>query len=79
MRRFIRGGFLPPDESVRVEEYVNFFEQDYLPPTEGPFVIHLEAAPSPYRPEPYYLARVGIQGHEIQTEERQQVHLTFDN
>ncbi len=77
MRRFLRDGFLPPDESVRVEEYVNFFEQDYLPPTEGPFVIHLEAAPSPYRPEPYYLARVGIQGHEIPSEERQDVVLTF--
>lgn len=77
MRRFVHDGFLPPDESVRVEEYINFFEQDYLPPTEGPFAIHLEAAPSPYRPEPYYLARVGIQGYETPSEDRQDVVLTF--
>ncbi len=77
MRRFVHDGFLPPDESVRVEEYINFFEQDYLPPTEGPFTIHLEAAPSPYRPEPYYLARVGIQGYETPSEDRQDVVLTF--
>ena len=29
MRNYINDGYLPPEESVRVEEYVNYFEQGY--------------------------------------------------
>jgi Ca-activated chloride channel family protein len=79
MRRFINDGYLPPDESVRVEEYVNFFEQDYDPPAwdEGAFAIHLEGAPSLYGGERYHLVRVGLQGYEVPPEERKDVMLTF--
>ena len=79
MRRFISDGYLPPDESVRVEEYVNFFEQDYDPPAwgEGAFAIHLEGAPSLYGGEQYHLVRVGLQGYEVPPEERKDVVLTF--
>jgi hypothetical protein len=79
MRRFIGDGHLPPDESVRVEEYVNFFEQDYEPPDwgEGAFAIHLEGAPSPYGGERYYLVRAGLQGYEVPAEMRKDVVLTF--
>ncbi|MCP4536770.1 MAG: DUF3520 domain-containing protein [Chloroflexi bacterium] len=79
MRRFITDGHLPPDESVRVEEYVNFFEQAYEPPAEhdGAFAIHLEGAPSLYGGERYYLARVGLKGYEVPSEERKQAVLTF--
>jgi Ca-activated chloride channel family protein len=42
MRRYLRDGNLPPDESVRVEEYVNYFEQAYARPQNGAFAIHLE-------------------------------------
>jgi Ca-activated chloride channel family protein len=79
MRRFIGDGYLPPDESVRVEEYVNFFEQDYEPPDwgEGAFAIHLEGAPSPYGGERYYLVRAGLQGYQVPAEMRKDVVLTF--
>jgi Ca-activated chloride channel family protein len=79
MRRYVGDGYLPPDESVRVEEYVNFFEQDYEPPAEhdGAFAIHLEGAPSPYGGERYYLVRVGLKGYEIPPEMRKDVVLTF--
>jgi Ca-activated chloride channel family protein len=79
MRRFIGDGYLPPDESVRVEEYVNFFEQDYEPPDrdEGAFAIHLEGAPSPYGGERYYLVRAGLRGYEVPAEMRKDVVLTF--
>ncbi len=79
MRRYVGDGYLPPDESVRVEEYVNFFEQDYEPPTEhdGAFAIHLEGAPSLYGGERYYLVRVGLKGYEIPPEMRKDVVLTF--
>jgi len=54
MRRYINDGFLPPDEAVRVEEFINFFEQEYAPPEKGAFAIHIEGAPSPYD-EAYHL------------------------
>ena len=79
MRRYVGDGYLPPDESVRVEEYVNFFEQDYAPPAEGEgaFAIHLEGAPSLYGTERHYLVRVGLQGYQVPPEERKDVVLTF--
>jgi Ca-activated chloride channel family protein len=79
MRRYVGDGYLPPDESVRVEEYVNFFEQEYEPPAEGEgaFAIHLEGAPSLFGGERHYLMRVGLQGYEIPPEMRKDVVLTF--
>ncbi|MDY7079033.1 MAG: von Willebrand factor type A domain-containing protein [Chloroflexota bacterium] len=81
MRRYVNDGYLPPDESVRVEEYINYFEQEYDPPRdierEGAFTIHLEGAPSLYGGENYHLMRVGLQGYEIPPEARKDVVLTF--
>ena len=79
MRRYVGDGYLPPDESVRVEEYVNYFEQEYEPPRQhdGAFAIHLEGAPSPYGGERHYLVRAGLQGYEIPPEARKDVVLTF--
>jgi Ca-activated chloride channel family protein len=48
MRRYLSDGVLPPDESVRVEEYINFFDQDYAIPQNEAFAIHLEGAPAPW-------------------------------
>lgn len=70
-RQYLLEGFLPPDESVRVEEFVNYFEQDYPLPAEGAFAIHLEGAPSPYADnDDYRLLRVGIQGYDVPPEDR---------
>jgi Ca-activated chloride channel family protein len=79
MRRYISDGYLPPDESVRVEEYVNYFEQGYEPPDdgEGAFAIHLDGAPSLYGGERYHLVRVGLKGYDVPAEERKDVVLTF--
>ena len=79
MRRFINDGYLPPDESVRVEEYINYFDQGYEPPAqgEGAFAIHIDGAPSRFGDEGYYLTRIGLKGYEIPAEERKDVVLTF--
>ena len=79
MRRYITDGYLPPDESVRVEEYVNYFEQAYEPPEEGEgaFAIHLDGAPSRFGSDRHYLLRVGLKGYEVPSEERADVVLTF--
>ena len=76
MRRVINDGYLPDKDSVRVEEYINFFDQGYTPPSESAFAIAIDGAPSPYAPA-YHLVRVGLQGYEVPAEERPDVVLTF--
>lgn len=76
MRRVIRDGYLPNKDSVRVEEYVNFFEQGYQAPTTSAFGITIDGAPSPYV-ENYHLVRVGLKGYEVPAEERPNAVLTF--
>lgn len=79
MRRFLRDGHLPDKDSVRVEEFINYFRQDYAPPAEGDgaFAVHLEGAPSPYGEQNYHLLRIGIQGYRIPDELRKDASLVF--
>lgn len=78
MRRYLTDGYLPPAEAVRVEEYINFFDQGYAPPTEGAFRIIMDGAPSPFgENERYYLLRVGLQGREVSVAERKDANLVF--
>jgi len=64
-RRFIAGGQLPPPESVRIEEYVNYFDYDYVQPTgDVPFSVAAEVGPCPWQPE-HKLVHIGLQGREI--------------
>ncbi|NLT41783.1 MAG: DUF3520 domain-containing protein [Anaerolineae bacterium] len=78
-RSYINQGYLPPKDSVRVEEYVNYFRQDYDFPAAGDaFAIYLDGAPIPFsQTERYEVMRVGIQGYAVSNEEREDVHLTF--
>ncbi len=76
MRRVIRDGYLPDKDSVRVEEYINFFEQGYAAPTTSAFGITIDGAPSPYV-ENYHLVRIGLKGYEVPASERPDVVLTF--
>ncbi len=78
-RRYVRDGNLPPDEAVRVEEFVNYFDQDYAYPPEGQaFAIQVDGAPFPFaETERYRVMRVGIQGYAVPPEERKDVSLTF--
>ena len=54
-----RSGALPDGEWIRVEDFVNAMPQGYEGKDEGLAVV-IDAAPSPYGPEGYVLARVGI-------------------
>jgi len=76
MRRVIGDGYLPDRDSVRVEEYVNFFDQAYAPPSRNAFAIHIDGSRSPYA-DNYHLVRVGLQGYVVPDEERSDVVLTF--
>ncbi len=79
MRNYLNDGNLPPADSVRVEEYVNYFEQGYAaPPAHQAFAISLDGAPSPFtQTERYEMMRVGIQGYEVENRDRKDVSLTF--
>ena len=79
MRNYLREGNLPPSDSVRVEEYINYFEQGYPnPPAHQAFAINIDGAPSPFtETERYQMMRVGIQGYQVPDEERKNAALTF--
>lgn len=76
MRSYVFDGYLPPDESVRVEEYINYFDHGYATPRDEAFAIHVDGALSPYA-ENYHLVRVGLQSRQLPPEERPDVVLTF--
>lgn len=79
MRNYLNDGFLPPSESVRVEEYINYFDQGYeLPSEHQTFNIYIDGGPSPFtQTERYDMLRIGIQGYEVPDEERKDAALTF--
>ena len=76
-RRFLGDGNTPDPNSVRVEEFVNYFDQGYEPPTEDAFAIHIEGSPSPFGSSNHWLMRVGLQGREVGAEERKDATLVF--
>ena len=78
-RKYVTDGQLPPQDAVRLEEFVNYFDQGYRSPPKGKaFAIAIDAAPFPFaETERYLLMRVGIQGYVVPEEERKPVALTF--
>lgn len=76
MRTYAQQRALPPRDSVRVEEWVNYFKYRYAPPTSGAFRVELEGSPSPFT-KGHHLVRVGVQGKVVSRSERKQAHLTF--
>ena len=76
-RRKLNEGSLPPEAAVRVEEFINFFDYpSYTQPSSGPFAVHLDAMPDPFRPG-HHTVRVGVQGKELSQADRPPLHLTF--
>lgn len=77
-RRYLADGNLPDPRSVRVEEYVNFFDYGDAPPRQGDFAIRAEGAPSPFTEgENYRLLRFNIRGREVDPANRRPVVMTF--
>jgi Ca-activated chloride channel homolog len=77
MRRFLTSGRLPPRNSVRIEELVNYFRYDYPQPKDKtPFSVNMEVAECPWR-EGHLLLRVGLKGKEVHRSERPQSNLVF--
>ncbi len=78
-RRYVTDGNLPPKDAIRVEEFVNYFDQGYRYPPEGrAFAIYVDGAPTPFaETERYQMLRIGIQGYAVSPEDRKDVALTF--
>lgn len=79
MRRFLNQGSLPPKESVRVEEFINYFDYGYIAPTEKdehPIRIYTEMANSPYNSK-YKLVKIGLKAREFLAEKRPASNLVF--
>lgn len=78
VRRFLNEGQLPPQDAVRVEEMINYFDYQYAPPSTRatPFKVATELAPAPWNKEAWLL-RVGIKGFEVSNSERPAANLVF--
>ncbi|MFV0392198.1 MAG: vWA domain-containing protein [Paludibacteraceae bacterium] len=69
MRRFMHLGQLPPVESVRIEEYLNFFTYDYKEPEKDENVsLESEIATCPWN-DAHHLIRIGMKGITIPAEQ----------
>ena len=68
MRRMLKSGRLPDKNSVRIEEYLNYFTFDYEDPSDGATVaLNSEISSCPWNNE-HYLVRLGIKGKSIAKE-----------
>lgn len=81
MRGYIEDGMLPPQEMVRIEEFVNYFDYAYPNPEGQAMGIFVDGAPAPWSmgggTEHTQIVRVGIQGKHIDDSQRNDVVLTF--
>lgn len=75
-RNELLNGRLPVAESVRTEEFVNFFDYGYRAPTRETFRIYLRGAPSAFG-RGYSMLEIGIKGRRLGREEQRAAVLTF--
>jgi len=78
MRAALQNGALPPDDSVRVEELVNYFPYDYPGPdsADTPFKASVTVMPTPWNTGTK-LVNIGIKGFDIAAAERPRTNLVF--
>ncbi len=75
-RSYMERGYLPPEDAVRVEEFINHFDYEYEAPRRVPFEVYLEGAPSRFGRNCRML-RIGIKGKEIDPQYRVPANLVF--
>ena len=77
-RSYLRSGTLPPNEAIRVEEFLNYFDFGDSSPKRDDFALSVEGSPSPFSEgEQYRLVRLGIAAREIDTSDRRPANLVF--
>ena len=77
VRRLLEDNNIVPEDSVRIEEFINYFDYDYPQPSDGsPFGRYVEIADCPWD-QSHKLMMVGIQGQEIEANEAPPSNLVF--
>ncbi|MDH3498596.1 MAG: von Willebrand factor type A domain-containing protein [Acidimicrobiia bacterium] len=77
-RNWVQAGEVPLPELIRVEEFVNFFDQDYPSPGDGTFAVFADGAPTPFtQSSRNHMVRVGIKAREVAETVRPDAVLTF--
>lgn len=77
VRRFLDGNSLPPANSIRIEEMINYFTYDYpQPQSNHPFSINTEIAPSPWN-DNHHLIHIGLQGKSLDYDQLKPSNLVF--
>ncbi len=78
VRRFLNAGQLPPEDAVRVEEMLNYFDYSYAEPASRvtPFRVSTELGRTPWNPDSLLL-KVGIKGYSVPAEQRPAANLVF--
>ena len=78
VRRMLNAGYLPPEDAVRIEELINYFDYAYeaAPDSDHPFSINTAVTRTPWN-ENTYLLQVGLKGFEPPAAERPASNLVF--
>lgn len=78
-RAAIQSGSRPARESVRVEEFVNYFSYGDEGPAPGdprPFAVHVDIGAAPWAPH-HRLVRIGLKASAVSFDERKRGNLVF--
>lgn len=77
-RRFLQNGSMPHLDSIRPEEFINYFSYQYpeADSREAPFSLYTEIAPSPWV-EGKHLLHVGLRGFDVTPEQLPPSNLVF--
>lgn len=77
-RRMLNMGKLPPNDAVREEAFINYFDYDYNAPNiiSTPFKVHTEVATAPWS-EHRQLLKIGIKGFEVEKADLKAANLVF--
>jgi len=66
VRRMITNGQIPPKDSIRIEELLNYFSYDYpQPQINAPFSVNTDIIQAPWNPQ-HKLVRIGLKGKQLQ-------------
>ena len=77
MRRFIDNGVVPPQDAIRVEEMINYFDYEYEQPRgKDPLAMHTTLTDCPWN-DSHHLLHIGMQGKEIDKKDLPASNLVF--
>jgi Ca-activated chloride channel family protein len=77
IRRFLNHSRIPPEDAVRIEEMINYFEYDYPQPRDKhPFSVNTQLADCPWNSSAQLL-HIGIKGKSLESKELPPSNLVF--